>query len=86
MLLAAGALKRIHVHQANLKQRRLHPDTNVPCYTIKHKGQTYWANEVTIDGQSRLVERIDNPLSCGARLFVETNAAVLLQGFSKPNC
>lgn len=78
MLLAAGALKRIHVNQSNLRRRIFEPGNDTPCYTIKHKGKTYWAREVTIDGQSRIAERIDDPLSCGARLFIETQAAVLL--------
>ncbi len=76
-LLPGGALKRIHVNQNNLRGRVAGTGSN-PCYTVKHKGQTYWATEVVIDGQSRLVERIDNPLGCGARLWIETTAAVQL--------
>lgn len=73
--LPAGAVKRIHVNQANLR-RRVKGTGADPCYTIKHKGKTYWATEVDIDGPSRLVERIESPLSCGARLWVETSAPV----------
>lgn len=73
--LPAGAIKRIHVNQANLR-RRVTGTGVAPCYTVKHKSRTYWATEVVIDGPSRLVERIDNPLSCGARLWIETTAPV----------
>lgn len=76
-LLPGGALKRIHVNQHNLRGR-VRGTCSDPCYTVKHKGQTLWATEVVIDGPSRLVERIDNPLGCGARLWIETTAAVQL--------
>jgi hypothetical protein len=75
--LPAGALKRIHVNQHNLRQR-VSGNGSAPCYTIKHKGQTIWAHEVLIDGPSKLVERIDSPLGCGARLWIETTSEVQL--------
>lgn len=76
--LPAGSLKRIHVNQHNLRQRVKGTSTE-PCYTIKHSGQTYWAHAVSIQGPSSLVERIENPLSCGARLWIETTSEVILQ-------
>jgi hypothetical protein len=76
MKLVEGTTKRIHVNQHNLRQR-VAKTSDSPCYTIKHKNKTYWANEVLIDGPSRLVERVDNPLSCGARLWIETESSVV---------
>jgi hypothetical protein len=82
-ILPEGALKRIHVNQANLRRRVSGAGTD-PCYTIKHKGHTHWATEVEILGPSRLVERIPNPLSCGARLWIETTSAVQLHAPAAP--
>lgn len=66
---------RIHVNQQNLRARVKGTGSD-PCYTIKHRRRTIWATEVEILGPSRLVERIDKPLGCGARLWIETTAPV----------
>lgn len=76
-ILPAGNLKRIHVNQHNLR-KRVKGAGNDPCYTIKHAGQTFWAKEVEIWGPCRLIERIENPLGCGARLWIETTSEVFL--------
>lgn len=79
-----GGLIRVHVNQHNLK-RRIKKGGTDPCYTIKHKSKTFWAREVHFCGPSRLVESIDNPLGCGARLWVETEHPVLLSDVSAPS-
>lgn len=76
-LLPKGSAKRIHVNQRNLR-RRVKGVSSDPCYTVKYQGRTYWAEEIEILGPCQLLERIDNPLSCGARLWIETTAAVWL--------
>ena len=48
-------------------------------YTIKHKGKTTYAREVYIDGPSRLVYN-GKQLGCGARAWIETDAALELSG------
>lgn len=78
-----GSLKRIHVNQANLRRCVKSPGA-APCYTLKHQGRTYWATEVEILGPSRLVERINDPLSCGARLWIETTSAVRIHEPAAP--
>ena len=75
--LFGGVMTRVHVNQRNLRAK-VKGEPIGPCYTVKHRGETYWANEVEILGPSRLVERIDNPLSCGARLWIETSENVRL--------
>lgn len=75
--LPPGSLKRIHVNQHNLR-RRVNGSGSDPCYTVKHKGQTLWAHQIHIDGPSKLVESIDAPLGCGARLWIETTSEVQL--------
>lgn len=77
ILLPGGSIKRIHVNQGELRKKLITGGNN-RCFTVKYKGQTYWATEVSILGESRLVDRVDAPLSCGARLWIETTAAVWL--------
>ena len=67
----------IHVNQANIKHNTKGEDQR-PVLTIKtYKSNTY-ANEVAIKGESIVVYRPDHPLSCGARVWIETQAPVLV--------
>lgn len=74
--LKAGTIKRIHVDKrvimANLKHGRNDPPVTVQ--TSKGSVKTYG---VTIFGPSRMVYSPDKPLSCGARLWLETHAETL---------
>ena len=65
----------IHVNQhavrANVKQ-----GTNEPVLTVKtYKSNTY-AHEVKIHGESTIMYVPEKPLSCGARVWIETQADV----------
>jgi len=60
-----------HVVRANTKN-----GVNDPVLTVKtYKGNTY-AHAVDIKGASRVVYSPDKPLSCGARVWIETQAEV----------
>lgn len=60
-----------HVIKANAKS-----GANDPVLTVKtYKANTY-AHEVHIDGPSRIVYSPDKPLSCGAKVWIETTAEV----------
>ena len=74
--LREGSIKRIHVNQHKLRARVKDPECEIDCYTIKDRGQTYTARTVFIHGPSTLVESIDKPLGCGARLWLETQSKV----------
>lgn len=60
-----------HVIKANAKSGKQDPVLTVKTY----KSNTY-AHEVVIKGDSKVVYSPDNPLSCGARVWIETNAQV----------
>jgi hypothetical protein len=65
----------IHVNQHNIK-RNAKEGTSDPVLTIKtYKSNTY-AHEVEITGPSKVVYSPDKPLSCGARVWIETQAEV----------
>ena len=65
----------IHVNQHVIKENRK-TGAKEPVLTVKtYKSNTY-AHEVRIKGDSRVVYSPDEPLSCGARVWIETNAPV----------
>jgi hypothetical protein len=68
-------LKRIHVNQHIIRANR-RDNANAPPVTIKTYKANVKGHEVRIDGPSRLVYAPEHPLSCGARLWVETDAPV----------
>ena len=65
----------IHVNQHAIKANAKN-GTNEPVLTVKtYKSNTY-AHEVHIEGESKIVYSPDKPLSCGAKVWIETNAPV----------
>ena len=50
--------------------------TNHPVLTVKTSHSNRYAHQVEILGPSQVMYRPDKPLSCGARVWVETNAEV----------
>ena len=65
----------MHKIRANKKH-----GTKEPVITVKtYKTNTY-AHEVEILGESKVVYSPDKPLSCGARVWIETNAEVKIDG------
>jgi hypothetical protein len=71
--------KKIHVNmhiiRANSKQSEQQPPLTVKTYKANTK-----AYEVEIDGPSKVVYSPDKPLSCGAKVWIETNADVVCDG------
>lgn len=61
-----------HVVRANTKAH-----ANDPCLTVKTYKSNIYAHEVVITGPCRVVYRPDAPLSCGARVWIETEHAVI---------
>ena len=65
----------IHVNQ-HIIRKNTKEGTNAPPLTVK----TYKANtkchEVTIKGPSKIVHSPHKPLSCGARIWIETTSEV----------
>ncbi len=64
-------IKRIHVNQHNIKHNAKTGD-NLPVLTIKTYKSNNYAHEVLIDGPCRIVYSPDKPLSCGAKVWIET--------------
>jgi len=65
----------IHVNQQVIKKNTKTKGRD-PVLTVKtYKSNTY-AHEVRIKGESRIVYSPHDPLSCGARVWIETSAPV----------
>jgi len=68
-------IKRIHVNQHIIKRNRKTGE-NEPVLTVKtYKSNTY-GHTVTIHGPSQVIYSPDKPLSCGAHVWIETEANV----------
>jgi hypothetical protein len=69
--------KRIHINQHKIRSNKKN-NTEEPVITVKTSKSNNYAKEVEILGKSKLVYKPNNPLSCGARVWIETNEKVVL--------
>lgn len=60
----------IHVNQHAIRRKEER------CITVKQGTTNTYAGEVVIHGPSRVVHRPEKPLSCGAKVWIETDAPV----------
>ena len=70
-------LKRIHVNQHVIRRNTKTGDREPPLTVKTSRGNTR-AHSVEIEGASHIVYSPDRPLSCGARVWIETRAPVLV--------
>lgn len=69
-------LKRIHVNQHNIRHNHKNPDDPVPVLTVKTSKENIKCNRVQVDGPCEVVYSPDKPLSCGAKVWVETKSGI----------
>lgn len=67
--------KRIHINQHVIRKNKKN-GTNEPCITVKTSKSNDYCHAVSILGPSAVVYSPDKPLSCGARVWIETDAEV----------
>lgn len=67
----------IHVNQHVVKANSRN-GVNEPVLTIKTYKENRYAHEVEILGPSKIVYSPDKPLSCGAKVWMETEAEVII--------
>lgn len=68
--------KRIHVNQHNIRANA--KGDNKPVLTVKTYKENIKCNAVKIAGPSEVIYSPDNPLPCGAKVWVETEADVVI--------
>ncbi len=68
---------KIHVNQHVIRSNKKNGEKK-PVLTVKtYKSNTY-AHEVEIKGESKIIYSPDKPLSCGARVWIETESEVVV--------
>jgi hypothetical protein len=68
--------KRIHINQHNIKANRKNNNSDLPVITVKTYKDNQYGHEVIVNGPCRIVYQPDKPLSCGAHVWIETDADV----------
>ena len=72
-------LKRIHINQHNIKHNGKEPNDIMPVITVKlSNGQNHYGYNVEILGESTVHYKPKEPLPCGAKVWIETDAPVIL--------
>jgi len=78
-------LKRIHINQHNIrfnnsKEPNVEPKPVITCKTYKGNQKSNTLRILSESGQevARVVYQPNKPLSCGAKVWIETNATVEL--------
>ena len=70
--------KKIHVNQHIIRSNKKNNENN-PVITVKTYKDNVYGNEVQILGESTVVYRPNKPLSCGAKVWIETDAEVIIK-------
>ena len=68
-------IKRIHINMHNIRSNKKY-NTNLPVVSVKTYKENIKGNTVQINGASTVVYQPENPLSCGAKVWIETKAEV----------
>ena len=63
-------LKRIHINQHVIRSNTKNNERK-KCITVKTSKSNDYAHEVEIGGKCKVVYRPDNPLPCGAKVWIE---------------
>ena len=69
--------KKIHINQHNIKANRKDGGKR-PVITCKTYKSNDYGHEVKVFGQCKVVYQPDNPMSCGAHVWIEAQGRVLV--------
>ena len=69
---------RIHVNQHKIRSKKKH-NLNEPVITVKTSKSNTYAHEVEVLGPSKIIYSPDKPLSCGAKVWIETEGEVKIK-------
>ena len=67
---------KIHVNQHKIRSNMKH-GINDPVITVKTSKSNIYTHEVDIKGPSKVIYSPDKPLSCGAKVWIETESEVV---------
>ena len=66
---------RIHVNQHKIRSNKKY-NLNEPVITVKTSKSNTYGHQVNILGPSKVIYSPDKPLSCGAKVWIETESEV----------
>tara|TARA_A100000172_G_scaffold58236_1_gene37987 strand:- start:711 stop:929 length:219 start_codon:yes stop_codon:yes gene_type:complete len=69
---------RIHVNQHKIRSNKKH-NLNEPVITVKTSKSNIYGHEVEVLGSSKIIYSPDKPLSCGAKVWIETEGEVKIK-------
>ncbi len=68
---------RIHVNQHKIRSNKKN-NLNEPVITVKTSKSNTYAHNVDILGPAKVIYSPNKPLSCGAKVWIETESEVLI--------
>ena len=71
------AITRVHVNQHVIRANAKNGENN-PVFPIKSRGKNTYAHSVRVIGEMELVYAPDDPLSCGAKVWIETKGDIVV--------
>lgn len=77
MKIEKGTIKRIHVNQHNIRHNAKNPpEEALPVFTCKTSKANIKGYAVHIYGPSAVVYQPEDPLACGAKVWIQTTSEV----------
>ena len=71
-------ITRVHINQ-HVIRANAKTGANDPVITVKSGKSNLYAHGVEIPGPCRVVYSPDKPLSCGAKVWIETHGQVIIK-------
>ena len=71
-------IKRIHINQHNIRHNAKNPDDLLPVVTVKTSLTNTKGFSAKVNGECKVVYSPDKPLSCGAKVWIETTDTVVV--------
>ena len=68
---------RIHINQHDIK-RNAKTGEREPVITCKTYKENRYGHEVEIKGNCKIIYSPDKPLSCGAKVWIETDSEIVV--------
>ena len=62
---------KVHVNRHNIRWNTKHKDEMRPVLSVKTYKSNEYTDAVEINGPSKVVYSPENPLSCGAKVWIE---------------
>lgn len=77
IVMRRGTIKRIHVNQHMIRRNKSTGERN-NVITVQWRNKSYPVETVHIQGPAQTIYSPDKPLSCGAHVWIETKAEVVV--------